>query len=90
MLSVRHVGDAAFMQLQKPRCAGKVRPSASSGHAIHTILWVQGAQARSRAPWAMTFDLRERDTEWTEENKVRRARCLRVLHWVFQLDFGLV
>ena len=21
-------------------------------------------------PWAMTFDLRERETEWTQENKV--------------------
>ena len=22
------------------------------------------------APWSLTFDLRERETEWTEENKV--------------------
>ena len=25
------------------------------------------------APWSLTFDLRERETDWTEENKVRES-----------------
>jgi len=29
------------------------------------------------APWSLTFDLRERETDWTEENKVRMGQCLR-------------
>lgn len=28
------------------------------------------------APWSLTFDLRERETEWTEENKVTRGVVL--------------
>lgn len=32
------------------------------------------AQQSIPAPWSLTFDLRERETDWTEENKV-------VLQW---------
>jgi len=46
------------------RPAAARSPSAGDG-------W--GDAAEAQAPWNLTFDLRERETEWTEANKVRHA-----------------
>jgi hypothetical protein len=35
--------------------------------SVHAVGPLQSVPA---APWSITFDLKERETEWTEENKV--------------------
>lgn len=54
------------LRISKRQHAAHVRPysRASRDHSICTLA------AQRDPPWAMTFDLRERETEWTDENKV--------------------
>jgi hypothetical protein len=39
----------------------------------HVLYALNPAQQPIPAPWSLTFDLRERETEWTEANKVGPA-----------------
>lgn len=36
----------------------------------------RAAGSRTQAPWTLTFDLKERDTQWTEENQARLVRIV--------------
>lgn len=55
----------------RPRCAtaGPAGPAASGGAAAGPA--GSGGAARPAAPWSLMFDLRERDTEWSDANKAR-------------------
>lgn len=45
-------------------------PTAAAGAGSGNL----SATGKPLAPWTMTFDLRERETIWTEENQARRNR----------------
>jgi hypothetical protein len=51
-------------QQLRSRCAAAAEAGSSAGGA--SSRWVRSPEA----PWSLTFDLRERDTEWTDANKV--------------------
>jgi hypothetical protein len=48
--------------LRRPAAAGTGSSAAGAGSSS----WVRSPEA----PWSLTFDLRERETEWTDANKV--------------------
>lgn len=68
-----------------PLCAAALRrgwhsarPRTSRGHALASSGngSDSGAPERPQAPWSLTFDLRERETLWTEENQARLVRIV--------------
>lgn len=69
----------------QPRAAAKLQ-SLIGPRPAFTDAWTVPQQHRDHStcvlaserepPWAMTFDLRERETEWTEENKVNGLKLV--------------
>jgi hypothetical protein len=65
----RSVGRDTQQQLllRRPAAAGTGSSAAGAGSSS----WVRSPEA----PWSLTFDLRERETEWTDANKVSMLPC---------------
>lgn len=71
-LASRPASGSAFPRCRGCRYVSRCQKRVTSCSAVHDT----ESKPLSQTPWTITFDLRERETLWTEENQARLVRIV--------------